>query len=77
MAQSSWGNAPARWCVVHSRFISGDTAVVWVAGKYFASQGTLDDGPYTSLITSSALTATLRSRRARVLARPTVPVATW
>jgi hypothetical protein len=57
-AQSSWGNAPARWCVVHTRFISGDTPIVWIAGKFLASQGTVDDGPYTSQIVSTALTAT-------------------
>ena len=57
-AQSSWATAPARWCAVHTRFISGNTATLWVAGKVFASQGTVDDGPYTSLITSAALTST-------------------
>ena len=53
-AQSTWGNAPARWCGMHTRFLSGDTPVVWVAGEYMSNLGILDDGPYTALVASAA-----------------------
>ncbi|MGD0774099.1 MAG: hypothetical protein ABSC05_14880 [Candidatus Solibacter sp.] len=59
-AATSWATAPARWCVVHTRFISGNTNILWIAGKYFSPNDPpqLGDGPYTSTIVSAALTAT-------------------
>ncbi|MEO8596166.1 MAG: hypothetical protein ABI759_22800 [Candidatus Solibacter sp.] len=59
-ASSSWAVAPARWCSTHTRFVSGDTDVVWVAGKFFSPNNppALDDGPYVSTITSGPLSAT-------------------
>jgi hypothetical protein len=59
-AASTWATAPARWCVAHTRFISGNTDTLWIAGKFFSSNypPRLDDGPYTSTIVSGSLTAT-------------------
>jgi hypothetical protein len=59
-AASTWATAPARWCVHHTTFVSGNTDTVWVAGKFFSpnSPPQLADGPYTSTIVSAALTAT-------------------
>lgn len=53
-AQSTWGNAPVRWCVNHTRFNAGASDLVWVAGKYLSDQGTPGDGPYTSVVASAA-----------------------
>ncbi|MEO8367817.1 MAG: hypothetical protein ABI806_01275 [Candidatus Solibacter sp.] len=60
-AASTWATAPARWCVAHTRFVSGNTDVLWIAGKYFTpnTPPVLDDGPYVSNITSGPLTATV------------------
>jgi hypothetical protein len=59
-AASTWATAPARWCVAHTRFISGNTDTLWIAGKFFAPNypPRLDDGPYTATILSGTLTAT-------------------
>src|ERR1035437_10128965 len=63
-AQSTWATAPARWCVLHTRSISGDTPIVWIAGKYLSSQGYKDDGPYTSRVArSEEHTSELQSRQ--------------
>ena len=58
-AASSWANAPARWCVVHTRFISGKTDTLWIAGKFSAPYYPPQpgDGPYNSTIVSAPLTA--------------------
>ncbi len=59
-AASTWATAPARWCVAHTRFISGNTDTLWIAGKFFTPNDPprLDDGPYTSTIISGSLPAT-------------------
>ncbi len=56
-AQSSWATAPARWCVTHTRFISGKTDTLWISGKFFSPNTPAQpgDGPYVSTIVSSAL----------------------
>ena len=59
-AASTWATAPARWCVAHTRFISGKTDTLWIAGKFFSPDNPpqLADGPYLSTIVSGALSAT-------------------
>ncbi|MCU1234468.1 MAG: hypothetical protein JWP63_2435 [Candidatus Solibacter sp.] len=58
-AASSWAAAPARWCATHTRFVSGKTDTLWIAGKFFQanSPAQLGDGPYVSTIISAALSA--------------------
>ena len=58
-AASTWATAPARWCVAHTRFISGKTDTLWIAGKFFSpnTPPQLADGPYVSTIVSTALGA--------------------
>ncbi len=60
-AANTWTNAPARWCVSHTRFIAGNTSTLWIAGDPFFgySPATYPDvGPYTTTIVSATLTAT-------------------
>lgn len=54
--QSSWGHAPARWCVMHTPFVTGQGDYVWTSGKYFdGTYNNLGDGPYKSNITVGSL----------------------
>jgi hypothetical protein len=59
-AMPTWATAPARWCSLHTLFVSGNTDTVWVAGKYLTpySPPQVMDGPYTSNMTTAALGAT-------------------
>jgi hypothetical protein len=59
-AMSTWATSPARWCTLHTLFVSGNTNSVWIAGKYFTPNfpPQLADGPYTSNIVSGTLGAT-------------------
>ena len=58
-AASTWATAPARWCVAHTRFITGNTDTLWIAGKFFSpnTPPQLDDGPHVSTIVSAPLVA--------------------
>lgn len=59
-AATTWATAPARWCVAHTRFVTGKSDTLWIAGKYFSPNypPRLDDGPYTVNIVSGSLAAT-------------------
>jgi len=58
-AMPTWAKTPARWCTLHTLFISGNTDAVWIAGKYYTPYNPpqLGDGPYSSDITAGTLGA--------------------
>ena len=56
-ASSTWSTLPARWCVLHTLFVTGAADSAWVAGKYLgATTGIPGSGPYVSTVVSGSLT---------------------
>jgi hypothetical protein len=56
-AQSSWANAPARWCVLHTLFMAGNSNTSWILGKYMVDQGVPGTGPHTSTVVAGNVTS--------------------
>jgi len=55
-ASTTWSAAPARWCGLHTLFVTGSSDEAWVSGKYLgASPGLPGAGPYVSTVVSGSL----------------------
>jgi hypothetical protein len=57
-AQTSYAVWPARWCTIHTIFMSGDANVGWTLGKYMVNNGAPGSAPHVSTVASGTLTNT-------------------
>ena len=58
-AQPSWMVAPARWCTIHTLFMSGNSNTAWVIAKWLGGwEGMPGGGRHISTVVSGTMTST-------------------